>query len=117
MCCGIRPHIDLTVEDLPESENRSGGLRQQFWSFHERTDIEPEAMEDWLVRPRVPHIQQLARLEITRKLSSLQSYFNPQTYFFGLEGVDGVLMARRLPDDPSMTALLKLRVFMSNPAV
>ncbi|KAF1959900.1 hypothetical protein CC80DRAFT_440066 [Byssothecium circinans] len=119
MSRGKRFHIIFTTEDL-RGPQRDETFVQTFLNFKNSMDDDPhamEALEDWIVKPCAPYMEQLAPSIPRVKPPSLAEYFSAETFFFRLANREGRLEAIRCPDDPSVTRSLTPSVLMSDPTV
>lgn len=119
MSRGKRFHVFFTTEDL-RGPQRDETLVQTFLSFQKSMDNDPhamEALEEWMLKPCVSYMDQLAPSIPRVEPPSLAEYFNPETFFLKLANREGRLEAIRCPDDPLVTHSLTPRVSMSDPTV
>ncbi|KAF2794540.1 hypothetical protein K505DRAFT_417050 [Melanomma pulvis-pyrius CBS 109.77] len=119
MSRGKRFHVFFIAEDLcgPQGDET---LVQTFLGFKNSMDDDPyamEALEEWMLKPCVLYMNQLAPPIPRVEPPSLAEYFNPETFFLKLANREGRLEAIRCPDDPSVTHSLTPRVSMSDPTV
>jgi hypothetical protein len=119
MSRGKRFHVFFIAEDL-RGPQRDEILVQTFLSFRKSMDDDPRAMEafeEWMLKPCVSYMDQIAPSMPRVEPPSLAEYFNPETFFFKLANREGRLEAIRCPEDPLVTRSLTLRVLMSDPTV
>lgn len=119
MSHGKRFHVFFTTEDLRGS-SKDETLVQTFLSFRGSMDDDPQAMEafeEWMLKPCVSYMDQLAPSMPRVEPPSLAEYFNPETFFLRLANREGRLEATRCLDDPAITYSLTPRVLMSDPTV
>lgn len=119
MSRGKRFHVSLTTEDVrgPDEDEE---LVQTFLRFRKSMDDDPEAMEalqEWMVKPCISHMDRLAPSMPRTAPPSLAEYFNAETFMLKLANVEGRLEATQCPHDPSVTRSLVPKVLMSDPTV
>lgn len=111
-----RYHICIGTKDLHGPEGDA--LAQTFHDFKANMDKDPQAMEDlqeWMVKPCIPHMNRLASSKRRLEPPSLAEYFAPETIIMKLLNNNGQLNATILPDDPSATASLIPSLSISDP--
>ncbi|KAH8689277.1 hypothetical protein GQ44DRAFT_833114 [Phaeosphaeriaceae sp. PMI808] len=118
MSRGKRFHIHIITKDLCWEGDDS--LVQQFLNFRTSMDDDPDgvdAFQEWMVKPCIPFMDQVAPSLPRVEPPSLAEYFAAETFIIKLIYVEGYLTAVQCPEDPSITLSLTPKVLMSNPAV
>lgn len=99
-----RYHICISTSNLHGFQGLA--LEQTFLDFKSRVEDDPQAMEtleEWMIKPCIPHINALVQSTPRTELPTLAEYFAPETTIIELTSNDGKLEATILPDDPLIT--------------
>jgi len=119
MSRGKRWHIFFTTKDLRGPQG-DATLMQTFLSFRKAMDEDPRAMEalqDWMVKPCVPYMNELAPSIPRRGPPSLAEYFKAETISLKLVNKEGRLDALRCPGDSSIILSQVPKVSLSDSTV
>jgi hypothetical protein len=119
MSRGKRFRVSLTTEDLrgPQGDET---LVQAFLSFRNSMDEDPQAMEaleEWMLKPCVPYMDELAPSLPRMGPHSLAEYFKAETISLKLVNREGRLDSLRCHHEASATHSLVPSVLMSDPTV
>ncbi|QIX02211.1 hypothetical protein AMS68_007728 [Peltaster fructicola] len=116
MCYGTRLCIRLSPKNISLDDE----VRRQYEDFVDALDDQPEVMqelEDWLIKPCIPHIKHLKSPSHWTKQSSVQEYFNPPTLIFDLKVVSGHLQAVSAPTNPRTLDALRPKIAVQDEVV